>query len=124
MGKRGFWRVSTNLSVDFYWGGALHEGVAKNLSGSGMYIESEKCPASGSNIEIGLIVGDEVFKLFGKVKRTGNANGSGGGMGVELLDPSLNYRRFVCIVQDYAYNGQRLKPCVKMYKRVSEKVAS
>ena len=120
MGKRGFWRVSTNLSVDFYWGGALHEGVVKNLSGSGMYIESEMCPPRGSDIEVALIVGDEVFKISGKVKRAIGANGTRGGIGVELLDPSLNYRRFVCTVQDYAYN----LPSFKTPKRIREQVAS
>ena len=124
MGKRGFWRTSTNLPVDFYCGGELQEGTVKNLSGNGMYIESEICLDSGSDIEVVLIVGDEVFNISGKVKRTENSNGSSGGMGIELLCPSINYRKFGCIVQDYDYNGPCLKPCVKRYKRVSEKVAS
>ena len=120
MGKRGFGRVSTKLPVDFYWGGELHEGAVTNLSGNGMYIESEICLASGSKIVVGLIVGDEVYNISGKVKRTENSNGSSGGMGVELICPSVNYRKFVCIVQDYEYK----RPSLKMHKLVSEKVAS
>ena len=100
MGKRAFERVQEKLQIDFSWGGYLHEGVVKNLSGSGMYIESEICPASGSNIEIVLIVGDESFKLLGKVKRTENVNRSVLGMGVELSVPSQGYCEFVSIVQD------------------------
>jgi len=124
MGKRGFERVSTNLSVDFYWGGELHEGAVTNLSANGMYIKSEICLDSGSDIEVVLIVGDEVFKISGKVKRTVGANGTSGGIGVELLAPSVNYRKFVCIVQDYAHNGPCLKPCLNIHNRVREKIAS
>ena len=124
MGKRGLNRVSANLPVDFYWGSHLYEGAVTNISGKGMYIESEICPASGSDIEVALIVGDEVFNISGKVKRTDNSNGSSGGIGVELLTPSMSYRKFVCIVQDYEYNCPRVKPGVKVYKYVSEKVAS
>ena len=124
MGKRGFGRVSIKLPVDLYWGGEMHEGVVTNLSGNGMYIKSEICPAGGSDIGVVLIVGDEVFNILGKVKRTENSNGSGGGMGVELLCPSLDYRKFVCIVQDYAHNEPCLKPRLKVYALASEKVAS
>ena len=124
MEKREFWRVSTNFPVDFRWGSHIHEGVVTNFSGNGMYIESEMCLASGSKIVVGLIVGDEVFNVSGKVKRTENSNGSSGGMGVEFLCPSINHRQFGCIVQNYAYKGPCLMPCVKRSKRVSEKVAS
>lgn len=120
MGKRGFGRVSTNLLVDFYWGGELREGAVTNLSANGMFIKSEICLDSGSDIEVVLIVGDEVFKISGKVKRTENTGGAGGGMGVELLCPSISYRKFVCTVQDYAHNG----PCLKIHNRVREKIAS
>lgn len=119
MGKRGFNRVSEKLPVDYYWDGELYEGVVTNLSGNGMYIEAGTCPGKGSNIEIVLIVGDEAFKLFAMVRRTERADGSGGGMGVELLDPSLHYRRFICIVHDYLYN----RPSAKAPGRVREKVA-
>jgi hypothetical protein len=120
MGKRGFGRVSTKLPVDFYWSGELHEGAVTNLSGNGMYIESEICLASGSKIVVGLIVGDEVFKVSGTVKRMENSNGSSGGMGVELICPSVNYRKFVCIVQDYEYK----KPSLKIHQQIHEKVVS
>jgi hypothetical protein len=124
MGKRRFGRTSTNLPVDVYWGGELQKGVVTNLSGNGMYIESGICFASGSDIEVVLIVRDEVYNISGKVKRTENSNGSSGGMGVEFLCPSINHRQFGCIVQNYAYKGPCLMPCVKRSKRVSEKVAS
>ncbi|GBE03495.1 PilZ domain protein [bacterium BMS3Abin09] len=123
MGKRGIGRVSTNLPVGFYWGSDLHEGVVTNLSGKGMFIESEICPASGSDIEVALIVGDEAFNISGKVKRTENSNGSSSGIGVELLCPSVNYRKFVCIVYDYEYNVPCLKPRSRA-KRIKVKVAS
>ncbi len=120
MGKRGFGRVSTNLLVDFYWGGELREGAVTNLSANGMFIKSEICLDSGSDIEVVLIVGDEVFKISGKVKRTIGTNGTSGGIGVELLAPSINYRKFICIVRDYANNW----PTIQTSKRVREKVRS
>lgn len=119
MGKRTFKRASLNLPLDYYWSGELREGVVKNLSGNGMYIEAETLPEKGSNIEIILIVGDETFKIAAKVNRTKNADGPGA-MGVELLEPSLDYRRFVCIIHDYAYSH----PSSKLPEPVREKIAS
>jgi hypothetical protein len=49
-----------------------------------------------------------------------NSNGSSGGMGVELICPSVNYRKFVCIVQDYEYK----KPSFKIHQQIHEKVVS
>ena len=124
MGKRGFWRVSTNLPVDFFWDNYLHEGAVKNLSGSGMYIESDICPPRESDIGVVFIVGDEVFRLTGKVTRTVGANGTSGGIGVELLTPAIDYRKFVCTVQDYEHNGPSVKLRLEVPKRIDVKVAS
>lgn len=121
MGNRVFNRVAPNLPVDCYWDGDLHEGIVRNLSGNGMYIEADTCPAGGANIKIALVLGDEIFRISGKVKRTKKRNGSNSGMGIELLDPSLDYRRFVCIVHDYIYNS---RPRTKENKHINERIMS
>jgi len=53
----------------------------------------------GSSLEVVLIMGDEIFRLAGKVKHPVNINS----MGVELSVPSRNYCEFVSTVQDYCY---------------------
>ena len=124
MEKREFWRVSTNFPVDFRWGSHIHEGVVTNFSGNGMYIESGIRSASGLDLEVVLIAGDEVFKLSGKVKRTENTSGSGTGMGIELLCPPLSYRNFVCTVKANVYKELCESPSLEVSKRICEKVAS
>lgn len=120
MGKRAFEQVSTNLPVDYSWGSELHEGIAKNLSNNSMCIDAEVCPPFGANIEVVLILGDEVFKLPARVKRTLSTKKLSGMMFVELLDPPESYCRFVSVVQDYAYHG----PYSKIDRRIRERVAS
>ena len=120
MGKRELGPVSTKLPVDIYWGGELHEGVVKNLSRDGMCIDADTCPPSGSDIEVVLILGDEAFKLPGKVHRTLSKNESSGIMSVELSNPSEGYLRFVSVIQDYAYS----RPSLQRSRRMHEKVAS
>ena len=120
MGKRAFEQVSTNLPVDYSWGSELYEGIAKNLSNDSMCIDADVCPPFGSDIEVILILGDEVFKLPAKVKRTLSTKKLRGMMFIELSDPPENYRRFVSVVQDYAYHS----PYSRTEQRVRERVAS
>ena len=108
MEKRLVERVSANLPVDYYWGNELHEGMMKNLSRKGMCIDAETCPPIGSDIEVILVLGDEVFNLPAKVNRTLSRNELSGIMSIELSEPSESYSKFVSIVQDYAYNWPSL----------------
>jgi hypothetical protein len=103
MEKRAFGRVSTNVMIDFYYGNELLEGTVTNLSKNGLYIEADTCPSRESDIEVILILGDEAFRLPGKVKRTLNNNGLCGGMGIELSDPSQSYSEFVSNIMAYCY---------------------
>ena len=81
----------------------MYEGKVTDLSRNGLHIDFEMCPPFESNIEVILILGDEVFKLSGKVRRLVSTNELSGGMGVELLDPSQSYSDFVSTVMDYSY---------------------
>ncbi len=103
MEKRAFKRVPEKVRIDFSYDNEMYEGTVRNFSKSGMYIVSEDCPPSESNIGVVLILGDEVFKSYGKVKRRVYGNELSGGMGVELLDPSSSYAEFVSTVIDYNY---------------------
>ena len=120
MEKRAVEKVSTNLPVDYSLGGELYEGVVKNLSEEGMCINVKTCPPSGSDIEVLLILGDEVFNLPAKVNRTLTTSKFSGIMYVDLAKPPENYCRFVSVVRDYAY----IKPYSRTVRRTREKVAS
>ena len=120
MEQRGVEKVSTNLPVDYYQGGEVHEGVVKNFSEEGMCINVRACPPTGSDVEVSLILGDEVFKLIGKVNRTLSTGKFSGIMSVELSEPSEGYCRLVSVARDYAC----YKPPSMMVRRTREKVAS
>jgi hypothetical protein len=99
--KRAFERMPEKVPVDFYFDNEIYEGTVTNLSRNGLHIDAEMCPPFESNLEVVLILGDEVFRLPGKVKRLVNRDGLSGSMGVELSVPSQSYCEFVSIVQDY-----------------------
>ena len=103
MGKRVFERVPGKMRIDFYYDNEMHEGTVTNISRNGLYIDAEICLPLESNLEVVLILGDEVFKLLGKVKRRVNTNELSGGMGVKLLAASEGYCEFVSVVQGYSY---------------------
>ncbi len=120
MAQRDVEKVSTNLPVDYYQGGQVHEGVVKNFSEEGMCINVRVCPPTGSDIEVSLILGDEVFNLTGRVNRTLSTGKFSGIMSVDLAEPPESYCRLVSIVRDYACP----KPPSRMVRRTREKVAS
>ena len=101
MGKRAFERVQEKLQVDFYYDNEMREGIVTNLSRNGLHINSKMCPPFESDLDVVLILGDEVFKLSGKVKRLVNTNELNSSMGVELSVPSQSYCEFISTVQDY-----------------------
>ena len=94
MEKRFSERVYSNIKIDFYYDNGIYEATAKNLSKNGMYINTEKCPPSESDIVVSLNQGHNFFTLPGKVKRTVNANNLCG-IGIELQNPSQSYYEFV-----------------------------
>ena len=120
MAQRADEKVSTNLPVNYYQGGKVHEGVVKNFSEEGMCINVRACPPTGSDIEVSLVLGDEVFNLTGKVNRTLSTGKFSGIMSVDLAEPPESYCRFISVVRDYAC----LKPTFSMARRTREKVAS
>lgn len=101
MEKRTFERLQEKVRVDFHYDNELYEGTVTNLSCNGLHIDAEMCPPVESNLEVVLILGDEVFKLPGKVKRLVTTNELRGSMGVELSVPSQSYAEFVLNVMDY-----------------------
>ena len=120
MAQRADEKVSTNLPVNYYQGGEVHEGVVKNFSEEGMCINVRACPPSGSDIEVSLVLGDEVFNLIGRVNRTLSTGKFSGIMSVDLAEPPESYCRFVSVVRDYAC----LKSSSRMARRTRIKVAS
>jgi hypothetical protein len=103
MEKRAFQRVPEKIRVDLYYEHDSYEGTVTDLSQNGLHIETQIHPPFEADLEVVLILGDEVFELFGKVKRLENKSSSG--MGVELTAPSEHYCRFVSTMIDY--NQQR-----------------
>ena len=101
MGIRAFERVREKIRVDFYYNNEVYEGTVTDISHNGLHIDSEICPPFESDLEVVLILGDEVFRLPGKVKRVVNANEANSGMGVELSVPPQSYCKFISTVQDY-----------------------
>ncbi len=107
MEKRFSERVYSNIKVDFYYNNGIYEATAKNLSKSGMYIDTDKCLPYESNIVVSLNQGNNFFTLPGKVKRTVSTNKLCG-IGIELLNPSQSYFKFVSNCMD-SYMPYRFK---------------
>ena len=104
MDKRASKRVSEKLQIDFIYDNQMYEGTIKELSCHGLNIEANTCPPIESNLNIVLILGDEVFKLTGRIKRAAFTEGLDCSIGVELLKYSENYCDFVAIVNDFFYH--------------------
>ena len=99
--KRAYDRMPENVPVDFYYDKKIYEGIVTNLSRKGLHIIAELCPPFESNLKVVLILGDEVFNLPGKVKRSVKSDGSIGTIGVELSGPSKSYCDFLTTVEYY-----------------------
>ena len=91
------------LQIDFRYNSEMHEGTVNDLSCNGLHIDAVVCPPFGSNIEVVLVLGDEVYKLAGKVIRSLCTEKSNCRIGVELLAHYENYCDFVAIVKEFFY---------------------
>lgn len=94
MEKRAFERLDLNIQVDLYYDNGIYESTVRNLSVNSLYIDTDTCPPCESSIMVMLTLGDDFFTLRGTVKRTVNTNELSG-VGVELLNPSQSYSKFV-----------------------------
>lgn len=91
------------LQVDFFYGNEMHEGTVTDLSCHGLLINTDICPPFGSDLNVVLVLGDEVYKLSCKVKRLVLNAELSCSLGVELVTRSENYCDFVAIVEDFFY---------------------
>jgi superoxide reductase len=96
MKKRAFERVRSSLHLSFSYDNSVYSGVVTDLSENGMRINAHGCcPPYHSRFDVLFPVEGEVLMLPAKVKRLVKQHGSVDAMGVELLNPSMKYLKFV-----------------------------
>ncbi len=95
MQRRAHERIPVEFKIRYFCGDTPCSGTVKNLSESGMYIDTAIDFPFDSNFELVLPMDDEVMKISAKIKRVVKSGSVYKGMGVELLDPPENYIQFV-----------------------------
>ncbi len=95
IGKRAFERIPTCICVKFFSGKSEHTGIILNLSEKGMFIGTKVTFPLKPKLEILIPLKEEILKVQGKIKSFGKAGKIYNGIGVELLNPTQNYLKFV-----------------------------
>ena len=95
MKKRAFERVDSSIQVRFSYGNSIYPGIVNNLSENGMRIRTNNCLPFKSKFEVHFPATEEVVTLPAKVIRLVKSNDFFYAMGVELLNPSMKYLKYV-----------------------------
>ena len=95
MKKRAFERVSSCLQLSFSYNNAVYSGIVTNLSENGMRINTNGCPPFKLKFEVLFPLEKDVLTLPVQVKRLIKRHDVIDGMGVEILNPSMKYLKYV-----------------------------
>ncbi len=96
MARRSTWRIPIRLSVILNCGNRVSPGTVKNISETGMFISAEVTGfAEDSKFDISIPLKEGVLHVPGKLVRLSKINGSGNGIGVELINLPQDYLEFV-----------------------------
>lgn len=95
MKKRAFERVTSSHQLSFSYNNAVYSGIVTNLSENGMRINANDCPPFKSKFEVLFPLEEDVLTLSVQVKRLVKRHDVVDAMGVEILNPSMKYLKFV-----------------------------
>ena len=94
--KRAFGRVSSMVLVYLHYGGSIHFGTATDFSENGMFIRARIMSAPiNAVLELAIPSRDSDLNLPIRVKRIVMKDNYYEGFGVELVNMSKDYSRFV-----------------------------
>ena len=103
MKKRAAERISANVQASFFCDDKEYTGTIKNLSNTGIYMETEICPTLKSILrtfissKLIIVIPSKTGDLEVPVKfrRLEKITGYDMGIGIELSNPQENYLAFV-----------------------------
>jgi len=96
MEKRFYQRVYTNnIETKYFCGNTMHTGTVENLSENGMFINTMVCFPFESQFEAFIHSNYGVMKVPVRVSRIVKTDDVYNGMGVEIVNPPVNYLEFV-----------------------------
>ncbi len=104
MKKRAFERIPKSIFVKFFSGNSEYPGIIMNLSEKGMFISTKVTFPLKPKLEILIPLKEEILQLHGKIKSIGKAGKIYNGIGVELLNPTQNYLKFVSNLKTSYYS--------------------
>ncbi len=93
--KRAFERIEKSMFVKFLSGTSKYAGIIMNLSEKGMFISTKVTFPLEPELEILIPLKEEILRVHGEVKSVGKAGKIYNGIGVQLLNPTQNYLKFV-----------------------------
>jgi hypothetical protein len=101
--KRKYKRFITCFEMEYYANGQAYKGISRDLSVTGLFIETDNFLDSDSVVDILIYLPNGLTsKLRGKIRRILKKSFSGKntatsrqGMGVEIIEKDLNYSRFI-----------------------------
>ena len=99
MEKRSFQRESTNQSVRLAWANEISSGTVTNVSGKGMFINTNMTLPIESELEILFSIKGKIIKLPAKVSRILKKGDVYDRMGVEIINPPKEYLEFLGSLQ-------------------------
>jgi hypothetical protein len=95
MNRRAFERIDTSFPVKYFCEDSLLSGTVKNLSENGMFISTGNFLPCSDHLEIIVPLEDEISKFCARIRRIEKVDDLNYSMGIELIDPPDNYRKFV-----------------------------
>lgn len=96
MQKRSCKRMPVSISARLVLGNMFYPGKIENISEMGMFIQTKLSPPPQAMFII-LVRNEEknLLQFFARSKWTKGTDGLHKGVGVEILNPSINYLNFV-----------------------------
>jgi hypothetical protein len=101
--KRKYKRLIRSFEIEYYANGQAYKGISRDLSVTGLFIETDNFLDSDSIVDILIYLPNGLTsKLRGRIRRILQKSFSGKitatskqGMGVEIIEQDLNYSRFI-----------------------------
>jgi hypothetical protein len=101
--KRKYKRFIACFEMEYYANGQAYKGISRDISLTGLFIETDNFLDSDSVIDILIYLPNGLTsKLRGKIRRILQKSLGGKyttpskqGMGVEIIEQDLNYNRFI-----------------------------
>jgi hypothetical protein len=95
MERRAFERIPASIDARYFYGNMFYTGTVVNLSEKGLFINTKRCLPSNSIIMLIIRLNNKLLKIPAKVKRYVRTNSCYDGMGVELINRTVDYSAFV-----------------------------